>query len=133
MKNPVYIFSAGTLSRHQNSLRFDSDKGMRMVPVETTSEIHIFGEVDLNTKMLNFLTQQEIPLHLYNYYGYYAGSYMPREQYVSGFMTLQQATHYNQYPKRLRDCQSLCARFTTQHRKSADVLQQKRNKSSFYH
>jgi CRISP-associated protein Cas1 len=101
VKNPVYIFSAGTLSRHQNTLRFDSDKGMRMVPVETTSEIHIFGEVDLNTRMLNFLTQQEIPLHLYNYYGYYAGSYMPREQYVSGFLTLQQATYYNQYPKRL--------------------------------
>jgi CRISP-associated protein Cas1 len=101
VKDPVYIFSAGTLSRHQNTLRYDSDKGMRMVPVETTSEIHIFGEVDLNTRVLNFLTQQEIPLHVYNYYGYYAGSYMPREQYVSGFLTLQQATHYNQYPKRL--------------------------------
>jgi CRISP-associated protein Cas1 len=59
VKNPVYIFSAGTLSRHQNTLRYDGDKGMRMVPVETTSEIHIFGEVDLNTKVLNFLTQQE--------------------------------------------------------------------------
>ena len=72
-----------------------------MVPVETTSDIHIFGECDLNTRMLNFLTQQNIPLHLYNYYGYYAGSYMPREQYVSGYLTLQQATHYNRADKRL--------------------------------
>lgn len=74
---------------------------MRMVPIETTSDIHIFGEVDLNTKMLNFLSQQNLPLHIYNYYGYYAGSYMPREQYVSGYLTLQQATHYNAYPQRL--------------------------------
>lgn len=101
MKKPVYIFSSGELKRQQNTLRFDSDKGMRMVPVETTSELHVFGEVDLNTRVLNFLTQQNIPLHVYNYYGYYAGSYMPREQYVSGYLTLQQATHYNLYSKRL--------------------------------
>ena len=101
MKKPVYIFSSGSLKRHQNTLRFDSDKGPRMIPVETTSDIHIFGECDLNTRMLNFLTQQNIPLHLYNYHGYYAGSYMPRESYVSGYLTLQQATHYNVFEDRL--------------------------------
>ena len=101
MKAPVYIFSNGELKRQQNTLRFDGPKGMRMVPVETTSEIHVFGEVELNTRALNFLTQQGIPLHIYNYYGYYAGSYMPREQYISGYLTLQQATHYNEFPKRL--------------------------------
>jgi len=106
MKKPVYIFSSGNLKRQQNTLRFDSDKGMRMVPVETTSEIHVFGEVDLNTRALNFLTQQNIPLHVYNYYGYYAGSYMPREQYVSGYLTLQQATHYNEARKRLELAQA---------------------------
>ncbi len=101
MKKPSYIFSSGTLKRQQNTLRFDGPKGMRMLPVETTNEIHIFGEVDLNTRLLNFLTQQAIPLHIYNHYGYYAGSYMPREHYVSGYMTLQQATCYNEFDKRL--------------------------------
>lgn len=106
MKASVYIFSNGELKRQQNTLRFDGPKGMRVVPVETTSEIHIFGEVDLNTRMLNFLTQQNIPLHLYNYYGYYAGSYMPREQYVSGYLTLQQANHYNDFSRRLTIAQA---------------------------
>ncbi len=106
MKKPVYIFSSGTLKRQQNTLRFDGEKGPRMIPVETTSDIHVFGECDLNTRMLNFLTQCSIPLHLYNYYGYYAGSYMPRECYVSGYLTLQQATHYNQYPERLKIAQA---------------------------
>ena len=106
MKAPVYIFSSGELKRQQNTLRFDSEKGMRMVPVETTSELHLFGEVELNTRVLNFLTQQNVPLHVYNYYGYYAGSYMPREQYVSGYLTLQQATHYNESPQRLAIAQA---------------------------
>jgi CRISPR-associated protein Cas1 len=109
MKKPVYIFSNGELKRQQNTLRFDGDKGMRMVPVETTSELHVFGEVSLNTRALNFLTQHGIPLHVYNYYGYYAGSYMPREQYVSGYLTLQQATHYTDYAKRLELAQAFVA------------------------
>lgn len=106
MKTPVYIFSSGALKRQQNTLRFDGEKGMRMIPVETTSEIHVFGEVDLNTRALNFLTQQAIPLHVYNYYGYYAGSYMPREQYVSGYLTLQQAIHYTAAAQRLELAQA---------------------------
>lgn len=101
MKKPVYIFNAGELQRQQNTLRFTTAEGKRFVPVETTSEIHAFGEVDLNTRLLNFLSQNQIPLHVYNYYGYWAGSYMPREQYASGHLTLAQATHYLDHEKRM--------------------------------
>jgi CRISPR-associated protein Cas1 len=101
MKKPVYIFNGGELERHQNTIRFTTGEGRRFVPVETTSEIHAFGEIDVNTKLLNFLTKHAIPLHVYNYYGYWAGSYMPREQYVSGFLTLQQAAHYMDHDRRL--------------------------------
>src|SRR5215203_113458 len=93
-RKPVYIFNTGSLERHQNTLRFTTSGGKRFVPVETTSEIHAFGEVELNTSLLNFLSQNHIPLHVYNYYGYWAGSFMPREQYVSGHLTLHQAEHY---------------------------------------
>lgn len=102
MKQAVYIFSSGTLVRQDNTLCFDGLKGKRFLPVETTGEIHLFGEIDLNVRLLTFLTQQGIPLHVYNYYGYYAGSYMPREHYVSGYLTLQQAQHYNDPIQRLR-------------------------------
>ena len=94
VRKPVFIFSSGEFKREQNTLRFVTEHGKRFVPVETTSEIHIFGEVELNTRLLNFLSQNHIPLHVYNYYGYWAGSYMPREQYVSGYLTLCQAEHY---------------------------------------
>jgi len=101
MRKPVYIFNSGELDRRQNTLRFTTVQGRRFVPVETTSEIHIFGEVNLNTRLLNFLSQNHIPLHVYNYYGYWSGSYMPREQYVSGQLTLRQAEHYIDHEKRI--------------------------------
>ena len=101
MRKPVYVFNAGDLERHQNTLRFTTSEGKRFVPVETTSEIHAFGEVDLNTRLLNFLSQNHIPLHVYNYYGYWSGSYIPREQYVSGHLTLRQAEHYMEAEKRM--------------------------------
>ncbi|MGH3085945.1 MAG: type I-B CRISPR-associated endonuclease Cas1b [Rubrobacteraceae bacterium] len=102
MRKPVFIFNGGELQRQQNTLRFTTmDGNKRFVPVETTSEIHVFGEVTVNTKLLVFLSQAHIPLHVYNYYGYWSGSYMPREQYVSGFMTLKQASHYLDHEKRV--------------------------------
>jgi CRISPR-associated protein Cas1 len=101
VRKPVYIFNGGELERHQNTLRFTTAEGRRFVPVETTSEIHVFGEIDLNTRLLNFLSQSHIPLHVYNYYGYWSGSYMPREQYVSGHLTLKQAEHYMDHEKRM--------------------------------
>ena len=100
-RKSVYIFSGGELKRHQNTLRFTTEEGKRFVPVETTSELHVFGEIELNTRLLNFLSQSHIPLHVYNYYGYWAGSYMPREQYVSGHLTLHQAAHYMDNVKRM--------------------------------
>jgi CRISP-associated protein Cas1 len=102
VRKPVFVFNAGELQRQQNTLRFTTTDGnRRFVPVETTSEIHVFGEVSLNTKLLVFLSQAHIPLHVYNYYGYWSGSYMPREEYVSGFMTLRQASHYLDHELRM--------------------------------
>jgi CRISPR-associated protein Cas1 len=94
VKKPVCIFNAGGLQRHQNTLRFTTEEGPRFAPLETTSEIHAFGEAELNTRLLDFLSQNNIPLRVYNYYGYRAGSCMPREQYVSGHLSLEQAGHY---------------------------------------
>jgi CRISPR-associated protein Cas1 len=102
MKKPIYIFSDGKLERHQNTLAFkDAEGKKKYVPVENTSELHIFGEVDLNKRLLEFLTQQEILLHFFNHYGYYIGSFYPREHYNSGCLILNQAEHYLDSTKRL--------------------------------
>ena len=101
MKKPVYIFSNGELKRKDNTLFFENEEGKKYIPVNGTSEIHIFGEVDINKRFLEFATTSEIILHFYNYYGYYAGTYYPREHLNSGYMILKQAEHYLDNEKRL--------------------------------
>ena len=53
-------FSDGELKRKDNTLYFESEEGKRYIPVENTSEIHVFGETDLNKRFLEFITRTEI-------------------------------------------------------------------------
>jgi len=101
MKKTIYIFSDGELKRKQNTIYFEGEKGRKYVPVENTGEILIFGEVSINKRILEFFTQQEIILHFFNHYGYYVGSFYPREHLNSGYMILRQAEHYLDKEKRL--------------------------------
>ncbi|RKX69071.1 subtype I-B CRISPR-associated endonuclease Cas1 [candidate division WOR-3 bacterium] len=102
MKRSIYIFSSGEIHRKQNTLYFQLEDGRRKyIPVENTRELLIFGEVSINKKLLEFLSQKEIILHFFNHYGYYVGSYYPREHYNSGHMILKQAEFYLDHEKRI--------------------------------
>jgi len=101
MTKRLYVLSSGRLRRQQNTLVLETDEGKRFFPVEQVEEIHVFGEVDLNKRLLGFLTQQHIPVHFYDYHGYYIGTYYPREYYNSGYMILRQAEHYLDEERRL--------------------------------
>jgi len=90
------------LRRKGNTLYFEGEKGRKYVPVENVRELLIFGEVTINKKLLDFCSQQEILLHFFNYYGYYSGTFYPREHYNSGYMILKQATHYLDEERRLQ-------------------------------
>ncbi|RME81317.1 MAG: CRISPR-associated endonuclease Cas1, partial [Planctomycetota bacterium] len=71
------------------------------LPIQDIESIYIFGEVDFNVKAINFLAQNQIPLHLFNYYGYYSGTFYPREYLNSGKLLVQQVQHYTKKRKRL--------------------------------
>ena len=101
MAEPVYIFSGGRLRRESNSLVLETEEGKKHIPVENVAEIKVFGEVDLNKRLLEFLTEKNIVLHFFNHYGYYVGSYYPREFINSGLVLLKQAEHYLDSSKRL--------------------------------
>ncbi|NLM96558.1 MAG: type I-B CRISPR-associated endonuclease Cas1 [Halanaerobiaceae bacterium] len=101
MKKTIYLFSDGELKRKDNTIFFESEKGRKYIPVENTDEIYVFGEVDVNKRFLEFITQSMIIIHFFNYYGYYIGSYYPREHMNSGYMILKQAEHYIDPGKRI--------------------------------
>jgi len=102
MKETIYIFSSGRLRRKDNSLVFEMDEeNKKFLPIENIKEIFALGEIDINTKALNLLSQKKIIMHYFNYYGYYTGSFYPREHYNSGYMILKQAEHYLNEHERL--------------------------------
>ncbi|AQS58407.1 type I-B CRISPR-associated endonuclease Cas1b [Desulforamulus ferrireducens] len=101
MKKTIYIFSDGELHRKDNTLFFETESGRRFIPVEDTGEIMVFGEVQFNKKFLEFLSQKEIILHYFSHYGYYMGTFYPREHLNSGYMILRQCEHYLDELRRL--------------------------------
>ncbi|PID58173.1 MAG: subtype I-B CRISPR-associated endonuclease Cas1 [Ignavibacteriae bacterium] len=70
------------------------------IPVEDIESLYCFSELRFNTKFLNFISQKQITLHLFNYYGYYSGSFYPREPFVSGKLLVRQVNHYIENSKR---------------------------------
>ena len=102
MSNRIYIVSSGDLKRKQNTVLFENETGeKKYIPVETTHELMIFGEVNLNKKFLDFASQHHIIIHFFNYYGYYSGTYYPREHMNSGYMILKQTETYLDSKRRL--------------------------------
>jgi len=45
----------------------------------------------LNTKFLDFIAKAGITIHFFNYSGNYSGSYYPKEQLISGNLTIAQS------------------------------------------
>lgn len=101
MNRPIYIFSNGEIKRKDNTICLETEEGKNYIPVENTNEIYVFGEVQINKRFLEFLTQNQIILHFFNHYNYYIGSFYPREFMNSGYMILKQAEHYLDKEKRL--------------------------------
>lgn len=102
MKESIYIFTNGMLKRKDNSLVYLAEEGQKKyIPVENIKEIFVFGETDINKKLVEFLSQKEILLSYFNYYGHYMGTFYPREHYNSGYMILKQAEYYSDRDKRI--------------------------------
>ena len=92
-----YIFSSGELKRKDNNIYFN-DKALK---IEMTSDIYLFGEMTLNTKCLNFLGQNKKAVHFFNYYGFYTGSFYPKETNVSGKLLVKQVEYFQDREKRV--------------------------------
>lgn len=108
MPESYFLFSSGELRRKDNVVRLTAENGrFKDLKIETTRDIYLFGEVNTNTKCLNYLSEKKIPVHLFNYYGYYTGTFYPREQHISGNLLIQQVTHYSELKKRLLIAQKI--------------------------
>jgi len=107
MKKTYYLFNPGRLQRRDNTLKFTpydeegNEEKPRYLPVENVNELYCFGNLDANSALYNFLGQQQIPIHFFDYYENYTGSFMPRDALLSGKVLLAQTECYKSKKKRI--------------------------------
>ena len=112
MKKTYYLFNPGTLERKDNTLKFtpyeeEVDGELRQagqtryLPVEDIAEFYVFGSLHASSSLFNFLGQQDISVHFFDYYENYTGSFMPKDGLLSGRMLLAQTAAYQDEEKRL--------------------------------
>jgi len=100
-KQSFYINKSGTLKRKDNTIWFENENQKKTIPINNIDTIFCMGETSVNTKLLNYLSQQGIIIHFFNYYGFYSGSFYPKETLVSGSLLVNQTKHYIENNKRL--------------------------------
>lgn len=96
-----YLSSDGILKRKENTIYFINKKGKTPIPINKIYSIYAYGQVTISSQVLNIFTKYGIPIHFFNYYGYYNGSYYPRETLISGDLTIKQSEHYLNNRKRI--------------------------------
>lgn len=107
MKKTYYLFNPGTLSRKDNTLKFTpvDDQGKelqpRYLPVEGVEELYVYGALNANSSLYNFLGRSQITVHFFDYYENYTGSFMPRDQLLSGKLLVNQVMHHTKKSQRM--------------------------------
>ncbi|MCX7874614.1 MAG: type I-B CRISPR-associated endonuclease Cas1b [Melioribacteraceae bacterium] len=130
MKNNIYIFSNSVLSRKDNSFTLHTIKDVepqhkidiyeteqenvilpaqkddvfdkpKHIPAESIEAFYTFGEVRFNTQFFKIASYYNIPVHIFNYYGNYVGSFLPLNNNGSGHIQTLQFEAYYTYNRRV--------------------------------
>jgi len=102
----LFILRNGILKRSQNTiyLVYKNEKGeieKKALPIEKIYSIYAHGRLTIRSGALSYLMKRGIPVHFFNKFGFYEGSFWPRETLVSGHLLVKQVEHYLDKEKRL--------------------------------
>jgi len=107
MKDTYYLFNPGRLERQDNTLRFvpKDEEGRELqpkfIPVEGLENLYVFGSLDANSALYNFLGKNRVTVHFFDYYEHYTGSFQPKEYLLAGKMQVEQTRVYLDRKRRL--------------------------------
>ena len=124
----LYLTNPGKLLRKDNTLIFeifkmvdglqkpeeetplDEDRAVinkHALPIESIDAIYVFNETRINTKLLNFLSQKNIPVFFFNYYGFYSGAFLPTAEQLSGNLVIEQGAAFSDNERRIHICKAI--------------------------
>jgi len=107
MKRTYYLFNDGRMSRKDNTLCFvarDKDgkeQAAKYIPIETIDTMYVFGALDVNAALLNYMGQRHISMHFFDYYEHYTGSFMAKDYLLAGKMQIEQTKAYIKKERRM--------------------------------
>jgi len=101
MKVNFYLTKNGKLVRKENTVYFLSKEKKFLLPLHKIHTIYVYGKVSVTSGVLSYLAKNGICIHFFNTYGFFEGSFYPRETLVSGDIVVRQAEHYLDFNKRL--------------------------------
>ncbi|WP_048188005.1 type I-B CRISPR-associated endonuclease Cas1b [Methanobacterium paludis] len=93
--------SDGILKRKENTLYFVNKDGKKPIPINKIYAIYAYGSLTFSSQAVHLLAKEGIAIHFFNYYGFYDGSFYPRETLLSGDLLVKQVEHYLDPEKRL--------------------------------
>jgi CRISPR-associated protein Cas1 len=107
MKKSYYLFNPGRLSRKDNTLKFTpvdehgSEGPAKYIPVESVDNLYVYGSLDTNSALYNFLGRNHINVHFFDYYEHYTGSFMAKDYLLAGKMQIEQTKTYLDKKRRI--------------------------------
>lgn len=103
MDKNYHVFSDGRIERTDDTVRVVTDDGeKKYVPIENANAFFLHGQIDFNTRLMSFLNDQGVALHVFGWEDYYAGSVMPERGQTSGRTVVSQVRAYDDTDHRRR-------------------------------
>lgn len=87
----LFVTKDAQLRQRENTLFIQLGQTKRPFPIEHISHVVMLSECRLNTRVLGLFSKHNVRLSVFDYYGYYKGSFEPYDRYPSGKVKLKQA------------------------------------------
>ncbi|QLC35050.1 type I-B CRISPR-associated endonuclease Cas1 (plasmid) [Halarchaeum sp. CBA1220] len=102
MTDNYHAFTDGRLERHDDTVRLVTpDDEKKYLPIENAEALFLHGQIDFNTRLVSFLNDAGVAIHVFGWKDYYAGSVMPERGQTSGNTVVEQVRAYDD-PERRR-------------------------------
>jgi len=84
-----YIFQHCNLDADEKVLRISGERKRRL-PVEEIAGLHLLSGYTLTSGVIDLAAKNNIPIHAYNYYGIYHGTFFPPPVEPTGSILIDQ-------------------------------------------